>query len=62
MVQKESSNRRRWWKVHPLFNELYLTCDQDEEREEAQSKTRRRSRSRSRSRPAKRIIRGRPTA
>jgi hypothetical protein len=54
MVQNESSNPRRWWKVHPLFDKLYLTRDQDEEREEAQAKTRRGNR------PVKRVIRRRP--
>ena len=51
MDQKESSNRRRWWQVRPLFEKLYLTYGEDEEREEEQSRVRRRSA------PAKRVMR-----
>jgi hypothetical protein len=56
MVQKESSNRRHWWKVHPPFDKFHLTFEQDDECEEAQPKKRRRST------PVRRIIRRRPTA
>jgi hypothetical protein len=56
MDQRESSNRRRWWQARPLFEELYLTCDEDEEQEEERSRVRRRSA------PAKRVMRRRPAA
>jgi hypothetical protein len=56
MDQRESSNRRRWWQVRPLFEKLYLTWDEDEERGKEQSRVRRRSA------PAKRVIRRRPAA
>lgn len=56
MDQRESPNRRRRWQVSPLFEKLYLTCDEDEEREEERSRARRRSA------PAKRVMRRRPAA
>jgi hypothetical protein len=56
MDQRESSNRRRRWQVHPLFEKLYLTSDEDEEQEEEQSRVRRKSA------PAKRVMRRRPVA